>query len=331
MSNYLNKTLAVNISTNQLKSFCRLVVTSFVLFHSAKTVAAAPDLQAAVNQQTKPAHWSGLPLLAEEATKRGHELPLPIGVSLFYNNIDADYVADNDFQVQVDGGLLGFRGPNDYVIPAEDVSITGSDRSVQLKIDAWILPFWNVYALLGYTEGRKDIRAKLDNVEGLPCDDACNGIVLPIPIEYTAKNYGIGTVLAGQIDPIIGDTPVIVMAVGAIVNANTDTTDSVIKTKLASIRVGQRYDIGSDKLAWFLGFSHQSVNQNVTGDYSFVGTDLAPLMEEVKFDIDLAKKETKNMSVSLNYDFGHRNEWNLYAEYGFLNWQHLIIGVGRRF
>ncbi len=303
----------------------------FFLTYSLSSHAAEPDVQTAVNQLTKPAHWSGLPLLADEATKRGHDLPLPIGVSLFYNNIDADYVADNDFQVQVDGGLLGFRGPNDYVVPAEDVSITGSDRSVQLKIDAWILPFWNVYALLGYTEGRKDIRAKLDNVEGLPCDDACNGIVLPIPIEYTAKNYGIGTVLAGKIDPIIGDTPVIVMAVGAIVNANTDTTDSVIKTKLASIRVGQRYDIGSDKLAWFLGFSHQSVNQNVTGDYSFVGTDLAPLMEEVKFDIDLAKKETKNMSVSINYDFGPRNEWNLYTEYGFLNWQHLIIGVGRRF
>ncbi|MBQ4891226.1 hypothetical protein J8L86_15320 [Shewanella sp. MMG014] len=308
-----------------------VLLVSVLLLGVSFTANANNDVNTVVQQQTKPSHWSGLPLLSDKAIERGYELPIPVGVSLFYNNIDADYIAVNDFEVQVDGGLLGFRGPNDYVVPAEDVSISGSDRSVQLKIDAWILPFWNVYGLLGYTEGNKDILAKLDNVEGLPCDEACNGVVLPIPINYTAKNYGIGTVLAGQIDPIIGDTPVIVMAVGAIVKANTNTTDSVIKTKIASVRVGQRFDVGTDKLAWFLAFSHQSVDQNVTGDYSFVGTELEPLMEEVKFDIDLAKEETKNMSLSMNYDFGPKNEWNLYAEYGFLNWQHLIIGFGRRF
>ncbi|MCL1049228.1 hypothetical protein L2755_06265 [Shewanella abyssi] len=304
-----------------------LILTLLTSFNAV----ASDDLNASIEQQTTPKHWSGLPLLADKAAERGHKLPIPVGLTLFYNSIEADYEAVNDFQVQIDGGLLGLRGPNDYVIPAEDVSITGRDKSVQLKLDAWILPFWNVYGILGYTEGNKDIRAKLDNVEGLPCGDSCNGIVLPIPISYTATNYGLGTVLAGQIAPIIGDTPFTIMAIGAIIKAKTDTTDSLIKTKLASVRIGQRFDIGSDKLAWFLAFSHQSVNQNVTGDYSFSGTQLAPLMEEVKFDIDLAKKETKNMSFSLNYDFGHRNEWNIYAEYGFLNWKHLIIGMGRRF
>ncbi|WOT03871.1 hypothetical protein [Shewanella youngdeokensis] len=304
-----------------------LTLTAIVSF----TCVANDDLNASVTQQTSPKHWSHLPLLADKATERGHELPIPVGVTLFYNNIDADYKAENDFEVQVTGGLLGFKGPNDYVVPAEDVSITGNDSSLQLKLDAWILPFWNVYGLVGYTEGSKDIRAKLDNVEGLPCGDACNGIVLPIPIRYTATNYGIGTVLAGQINSFVSDTPFTIMAVGALVKAKTNTTDSIIKTKLASVRVGQRYDLAGNKLAWFLAYSHQNVNQNVTGDYSFAGTELAPLMEEVRFDIDLAKEETKNMSLSVNYDFGPRNEWNLYAEYGFLNWNHLIIGMGRRF
>ena len=313
--------------TTQLPKLFTLIFALISSFHTL----ANQELNSTVNQQLKPKHWSGLPLLADKASERGYQLPIPVGVTLFYNSIDADYEAVNDFQVQVDGGLLGLRGPNDYVVPAEDVSITGRDKSMQLKVDAWLLPFWNVYGILGYTEGHKDIRAKLDNVEGLPCGNSCDGLVLPIPINYTATNYGIGTVLAGQIDPIVGDTPFTIMAIGAIVKAKTNTTDSLIKTKLASVRIGQRFDIGADKLAWFLAFSHQSVNQNVTGDYSFKGTQLAPLMEEVKFDIDLAKKETQNMSFSVNYDFGPRNQWNIYAEYGFLNWKHLIIGMGRRF
>ncbi|MCL1094371.1 hypothetical protein [Shewanella kaireitica] len=308
----------------------KLFTFIFALFSSCHTLANQ-ELNSTVNQQLKPKHWSGLPLLADKASERGYQLPIPVGVTLFYNNIEADYVATDDFKVQVDGGLLGLRGPNDYLVPAEDVSITGRDKSVQLKLDAWILPFWNVYGILGYTEGNKDIKAKLDNVEGLPCGENCNGVVLPIPINYTAKNFGLGTVLAGQIDPIVGDTPFTIMAIGAVIKAKTDTTDSLIKTKLASVRIGQRFDVAGDKLAWFLAFSHQSVKQNVTGDYSFKGTELAPLMENVKFDIDLAKQETKNISFSLNYDFGPRNEWNLYAEYGFLNWNHLIIGMGRRF
>ena len=308
----------------------KLFIFIFALISSCHTLANQ-ELNSTVNQQLKPKHWSGLPLLADKASERGYQLPIPVGVTLFYNNIEADYIATDDFKVQVEGGLLGLRGPNDYLVPAEDVSITGRDKSVQLKLDAWILPFWNVYGILGYTEGNKDIKAKLDNVEGLPCKESCNGVVLPIPINYTAKNFGLGTVLAGQIDPIVGDTPFTIMAIGAVIKAKTDTTDSLIKTKLASVRIGQRFDVAGDKLAWFLAYSHQSVRQNVTGEYSFKGTELAPLMEDVKFDIDLAKKETKNISLSVNYDFGSQNEWNLYAEYGFLNWKHLIIGVGRRF
>lgn len=307
------------------------IFTLLFLLLNASSAYADNELDRSVQQQITPKHWSGLPLLADKALERGYELPIPIGITLFYNDIEADYIATEDFKVQVDGGLLGLRGPNDYLVPAEDVTITGRDRSVQLKLDAWVLPFWNVYGIVGYTEGDKDIRAKLDNVEGLPCGESCNGVVLPIPISYTATNFGLGTVLAGKLDPIIGDTPFTIMAIGAVIKAKTDTTDSSIKTKLASVRIGQRFDVAGDKLAWFLAFSHQSVKQNVTGDYSFQGTELAPLMENVKFDIDLAKQETKNISFSLNYDFGPRNEWNLYAEYGFLNWKHLIIGMGRRF
>ncbi|TKB49642.1 hypothetical protein [Ferrimonas aestuarii] len=329
------------MSTSSPSSLSRTLLGS--LFAAASTGAApvlADDINTVVAQQTDPKHWSRLPLLGEQARARGHQLPLPIGVTFFYNKIDASYVADNDFFVQVDGGLLGgctIRGcaPDgefeQYFIPASDVSIDGSDESYQLKIDAWILPFWNVYLLFGETKGNKDIRALLDNVEGLPIN-VPDGIVLPIPIEYTATNYGIGTVLAGQVQPFDSLNPFILMAVGATVKANTDTTDSTIRTKIGSLRIGQRFDVGGDKLAWFLAYNHQKVNQRVTGSYSFADVpQLAPIMEQVKFDIDLAKEETDNLAFSINYDFGSQNQWSLYAEYGFLNWDHLIIGVGRRF
>ncbi|MBY6185773.1 hypothetical protein KUV89_03840 [Marinobacter hydrocarbonoclasticus] len=298
-------------------------------------LATNDEVVRAADEATTPQHWSRLPIWGDKAREYGAELPLPIGVTLLVNQISADYKAKDDFLLQVDGGVLGLIAPGDVTVPAEDVAITGEDRSIQLKVDAWILPFWNVYGIVGYVDGHKDITAKLDNVDGLdcgrlPCPDL-TGVTLPIPIEYTANNWGLGTVLAGQVTVVDGWQPFIISAVGAMVNARTSTTDSLIKTRLGQLRVGQRFDVNGDKIAWFLGYQYQKIDQRITGTYDFRGTELAWLMEQVHFDVELTNQENHNMAVSMMYDFGPQDEWNLFVEYGFLNWDQLTIGIGRRF
>ena len=269
-------------------------------------------------QAIQEEHWSGLPFLGKKAREMGYQLPIPLGFNVFYNKQEVGYVAQDDFKL----GLKGLTPKDIEVsIPADDVVITGEDESIQLKVDAWILPFWNVYGLVGHTKGRKDILVDLSNTQigFIPGMD----IQFNIPIEYKAYNVGLGSVLAGQVEVIPGMHPFIFTGVMAFTNSWT-TTDSTIQTYIGSFRTGQRYAVKGGQLAVMLGYNYQLINQNVTGNYDFGAF-------AVDYDVNLKSQETGNMSVSMVYDFGPKQEWNMFLEYGFLNWNQVIFSIGRRF
>ncbi|QFI37974.1 hypothetical protein FR932_08980 [Moritella marina ATCC 15381] len=276
-------------------------------------------------------HWSGLPFLGKKAREMGYQLPIPLGFNVFYNKQEVGYTAQDAFKLGLKGQIIKpaklpklpdkvINIDKNIEIPADLISITGEDESVQLKVDAWILPFWNIYGLLGYTKGNKDIAMDLSSI----------GISQPLvlPIEYEAYNVGIGQVLAGQVEVIPGMHPFIFTAVTAFTNSWTTTTDSTIQTYIGSFRAGQRYAVPGGQLAVLLGYNYQLINQNITGSYSF---DLPDGYLDVDYDVALKSQETSNMSVSMVYDFGPKQEWNMFLEYGFLNWNQVIFSIGRRF
>jgi len=272
-------------------------------------------------QAIQEEHWSGLPFLGKKAREMGYQLPIPLGFNVFYNKQEVGYIAQDAFKI----GLIGVPvlGDVDAVIPADDVDITGEDESIQLKADAWILPFWNVYGLVGYTKGNKDIHVDLSNAQ-IGNSNRGLDIQFTLPIEYEAYNVGVGTVLAGQVEVIPDMHPFIFTAVMAFTNSWTTTTDSTIQTYIGSFRAGQRYAVPGGQLAVLLGYNYQLINQNITGNY-----DLGSM--SVDYDVDLKSEDTGNMSVSMVYDFGPKQEWNMFLEYGFLNWNQVIFSIGRRF
>jgi hypothetical protein len=100
----------------------------------------------------EPARWSSfLPFMADEALKRGYELPLPFGVSAIYTHINRD-IKVNDLRIGLDGA------------PPQSVSQfvnLGSNSKVDValgRFDAWLLPFLDVYALLGFVHNESDTR-----------------------------------------------------------------------------------------------------------------------------------------------------------------------------
>ena len=178
---------------------------------------------------------------------------------------------------------------------------------------------------MGQTKGHKNITVDPSGIDGplkfLP--------IFTLPIEYTAYNIGVGTVLAGQVEVIPGMHPFIFTGVMAFTNSWTTTTDSTIQTYIGSFRTGQRYAVPGGQLAVMLGYNYQLINQNVVGSYSF--SDIGKNGLDVDYDLDLKSEETGNMSVSMVYDFGPKQEWNMFLEYGFLNWNQVIFSIGRRF
>ncbi|MCW8335264.1 hypothetical protein [Vibrio paucivorans] len=278
------------------------------------------------------AHWSNLPIWGEEVKKLGYELPLPIGLGVYFNNQDVNYVATDDFKVGATGGLLGglFGQQAGYIVPAEDVSITGQDTSVQLRADAWVFPFLNIYGLLGYTEGNKNIEADLSNAtrNGSPFPVP---VTIPIDLTYEAYNYGLGAVLASQVDVIESIDPIIVTFSAAYTRSKTTATDSYIDTKIASIRAGQKFELDDARLTVLLGFQYQNISQNVTGTLDNLSVNGISIADELRFDVDITNQEISNLSLMANYDFGPSKRWNVLAEYSFLNWNQLIISAGYRF
>ena len=93
----------------------------------------------------EPKRWSSfLPLMKEEALKRGYVLPLPFGTGVTATVLTGRDIEVTDLRIGIDGNAP---------VSVSDFVDLGSESDVfnaNLKLDAWILPFLNVYALLGY-------------------------------------------------------------------------------------------------------------------------------------------------------------------------------------
>ena len=105
--------------------------------------------------------WSDfLPIWGQEAREKGYVLPLPFGISL------VGLTQQQPFTVSSIG--LDFNGKqSDEVNQLVNNSITATDLEVSdttfnVRLDTWVLPFWNVYVLAGKTEGTVNLNLNVD-------------------------------------------------------------------------------------------------------------------------------------------------------------------------
>jgi hypothetical protein len=85
------------------------------------------------------------PLLAEEARKRGYELPLPFGVGAVYNYLERD-IKVTDLRIGINGAIP--TSVSDFVN-------LGSRSHVNVglgRFDMFLFPFLDIYTLLGYVQ-----------------------------------------------------------------------------------------------------------------------------------------------------------------------------------
>jgi hypothetical protein len=103
----------------------------------------APSADESASPSNDTDRWPyDLPFLADEALKRGYELPLPRGLSAVYYYVQRD-IEINDVRLGVNGAPL--RNVNHFVN-------LGSKSHVNVAVgrfDVWLLPVVDVYGLLG--------------------------------------------------------------------------------------------------------------------------------------------------------------------------------------
>jgi len=135
-----------------------------------------------------------LPFLGEEARKRGIELPATFGIGVVYYHLDR--------AIDISDVRVGRNGEAPQSV-SEFAQLGSSSRvdNVNLKADVWILPFLNLYAIVGgiWNESQTTIDVTLPPL--LP-GGAPRQRTLTVPTEMTGTVGGLGMTVAGGYGPL---------------------------------------------------------------------------------------------------------------------------------
>src|SRR5262245_7149126 len=177
-----------------------------------------------------------LPFLAEEATKRGIELPLPFGAGLVYYHLDR--------AIDIADVRVGRNGaPPASVSQFAQLSSSSNVENVNVKLDAWLLPFLNLYGVAGYVKNHSETRITVTLPPLLP-GGPTRQHTLTVPTDIEGSVGGVGMTLAGGYGPWF-----------MIYDVNLDQADlgfdDKFKAVITSIRGGWNGKAGSQPLrAW---------------------------------------------------------------------------------
>ena len=272
--------------------------------------------------ETAPRRWNRtLPFLGQRAVDRGFDLPLPIGVSV----IRADVRQEMDLTKL----RVGFNGGQK--IPYRFVSF-GADSDLvteQLKLDAWVLPFMNLYATLGQVRGDLALDISLDGDtlaanSGKDCSRIPKPLVcrlfegkqvrFPIDVDIDPKTYGVGTVLAaGWRDWFF------VLPFNVTWSEPDDTTLDGRAFTFAP-RAGHAFALNrAGRLALFVGGNYLDSRNVASGDLPVPGTDVI-----LGYEIHQENEDRWNLLTGFNWDVTPR--LSLMAEYdGFVGGREAFI------
>ena len=300
--------------------------------------AEPADLPAPVKTETAVAEPTAiLPFLGDEARKRGYVLPLPFGVSMNYMDMRQNINVDS---INFTGLSLGnFSLDNAFQIGVGNTR--ESSKTETLKLDAWLLPFMNVYGLVGHTEGHSISQIAV----GLK---GPNGKVVPLPgmqdldfrLDFKGTTYGMGTTLVGG----IGNWFTVLDA--NYTQTRFDILDGSIDAFTFSPRVGYRFNTPSvdtlhlpaGKLNLWVGSMYQDVQQEFKGSLNDLSMP-SPMLQNMvnlanqdnngRFDVKQHLQSPWNVLVGAQYEL--TQHFNITTEFGFAERNSFFIAGEYRF
>jgi hypothetical protein len=215
--------------------------------------------------------WSSfLPLMAEEAKKRGYQLPLPFGISTVVTGLLDRQIKVTDVRVGVNGAA-----PTS-VSQVLNLGSTSNIVNANLKLDAWLLPFLNVYVLAGYVHNESTTRATFTVPRPGPIP---GNVQFTTNLTTTLDGFvgGGGMTVAGGYDNffIVGD-------------ANYSQTDigfdNSFKALIATVRAGYRGNLKGHPLQMWIGEGYWNTTNTAKGH-----TDV-PGIGRIDFEADQGPK-----------------------------------------
>ena len=222
-------------------------------------------------------------------------LPRPIGVSVDFFTMDQGYRIEQ----------LAFTLPGVSLGSPDAIEVDNRINHQDLKIDAWILPFLNVFGVWGHVHARTDVDL--------------SGVQLPInlgvlPVKYSGTVYGGGFTLAYCTENWFA----------TLTGTYTDTDlsgdfDSKVNSKSWQPRIG--YITGP--WAFYVGGMYLDVSEKHAGDITI------PFLGNVPFAVTLSQEGDWNPNIGMHYNFNDFAEVSL--EFGGGDRTTTLLNIGIRF
>jgi hypothetical protein len=276
---------------------CRVVIVA-ILGASSYARAGMYTAQAGVDPEpVSGERWSSfLPLMADEAKERGYELPLPFGVSAVLVTLLNRQVKVNDVRVGLNGA------PPSSVSRFLDLGSTSDIVfNANLKADAWLLPFMNLYLLLGYVYNKTTTHADIT----LP-----GNINFTREIKTTLDGFvgGGGMTLAGGYNDFF-----------MVFDANWSQTDigfdDRFRAIIATVRAGWNGKVASYPLQLWLGEGYWNTENTAKSTVNVPGVgriefeaDQGPRylwMTDVGANLEIAKNFQTVLDFGFDYHGGY--------------------------
>ena len=249
-----------------------------------------------------------LPFLAQSAIDKGFDLPEPYGVSLVYNYTEQDFIIDELSVFTKDGTAIDI----DKIVALENAK--PASHSLQLKVDAYLLPFLNVFAMVGGITGEAPLDVIIKRKRPNKSD-----LNVPVEAAVTGYSFTAGMMFATMIDRYFISVPL------TYTYSMLDRSYESRKVVNVSPRVGNVISLKNQgKLAVFIGANYMDVDLKAKGVvYSDSG-------EELIYEAHQKNVDKWNMSLGYNWMFNRAYSWNL--EIGFLgSRKNVTTGLNYRF
>jgi len=276
------------------------------------TISTVDDVQA----EDKKRVWNhALPFMAQDVIDLGFDLPKPYGISIIPNRVRQELVLE-DLSIRIDGGESISIDFVDFESPTID------NKNVQLKFDAWVLPFLNVYVTYGKMEGEGEIPLSIDAGDflgniGVDCDapvappickQTINAVVEPV---YEGQNISLGINLAMGWRQFFLALPL------TYTWSDVDIIENTVESIFISPRVGvtQQFEAWG-RLAYYVGANWLQADIDIVGSINLDEVGIPGISGDTRIDyvISQSNKDRWNYLIGLNWDIN--DSWSLQGEIG---------------
>jgi len=239
---------------------------------------------------------SGLPFMKDMVGDR--ELPRPWGIGIDFYTMDQDY----------DIKSLSFSLPGVSLGDPSQIRVTNEVQHFDFQGDAWILPFLNVFGVVGRVQIDTVVDFSQVQITGLPIS------LGKLPVEFDGTVYGGGFTLAYGAEQWFT----------SVTTTFTKTnTSGDLESSVSSTSVQPRLGLLKESWRFWVGGMYLKTDEKHSGNFDL------PYLGPVPFAVELETRDNWNYVVGAGYAFTDRAALRL--EYGFGARNHTLFNFNVRF